>query len=81
MSNIIKFPEKNDGSGYITEDDKFFHGVYVNNLCAYKNNDNVYLGIKGDNQVDNAILTDVNDLNKFCIMWLALFNPDALKED
>ena len=43
--------------------------------------DNVYLGTKGEDGVDDALLTNKKDLNEFCLMWLLMFNPDVIKEE
>ena len=79
MSNVIGFPEKDDGTGYILTERKVT-GVYVNNILALVDNGNVYLGTKGEDGVDDALLTSMDDINRFCLMWLAINDPDVIKE-
>tara|TARA_R110000850_G_scaffold100316_7_gene207541 strand:+ start:2490 stop:2756 length:267 start_codon:yes stop_codon:yes gene_type:complete len=87
MSNVIGFPDSNDRKGYIlTDSDETkgkskIAGVYVENITAMVEHDNVYLGTKGDNQIDDALLTNMKDMNEFCLMWLLIFNSDVIKED
>jgi hypothetical protein len=79
---VIEFPVKdNDNCGYIMTDDSVIDGIYTENVCAMVDNGNVYLGKKGDNEINDALLTSKENLNTFCLMWLAIFNPDVLKED
>ena len=87
MSNVIQFnkKEEDDNRGYIMDEDlsakEVVSGVYVENIAAMVQFDNVYLGTKGDGQIDDALLTNKKDMNDFCLMWLAIFNSDALKYD
>jgi len=80
MSNIIELKPKDDGTGYFLND-KTVEGVYVNNIAAKVDYDNVYLGTKGVDGIEDALLTNKKDLNEFCLMWLLMFNPDVIKED
>ena len=83
MTNVIKFPEahnEDDNSGYIIYG-RDIKGVYYENLCAMKDYNNVYLGIKADDGVDNAILTNIDDMNEFCLMWLLIFNSEVIVEE
>ena len=82
MGKVIEFPEKDDDDrGYLMTDDNDIDGIYAENVCAMVDNGNVYLGTKGDRQIDDALLTSKENLNRFCLMWLAIFDPDVLKED
>ena len=87
MSNVIKhdFTKDDDTHGYITnntdENNIKIEGVYVENISAMVDNGNVYLGTKGDNQIDDALLTNMKDMNEFCLMWLCIFNPSVIVED
>ena len=62
-------------------DENKITGVYVENIAAMTDYDNVYLGTKSDDGVDDALLTTKEELNDFCIMWLAIFKPDVMKND
>lgn len=82
MGEVIEFLQEEDGSGYLTKDNcKTIHGVYVNNVAAMVEYENVYLGTKVDDGIDDALLTNKEDMDRFCIMWLGINNPDVLKED
>lgn len=81
MGEIIELIDRDDGKGYITSDNcKKITGVYVNNVAAMIDNGNVYLGTKADDGIDDALLTNLEDMDSFCIMWLGINNPNALKE-
>jgi hypothetical protein len=82
MGEVVEFLQEEDGSGYLTEDNcKKITGVYVNNVAAMVDNGNVYLGTKADDGIDDALLTNLEDMDRFCIMWLGINSPDVLKED
>ena len=82
MGEVVEFIQELDGSGYLIEDNcKKITGVYVNNVAAMVDNGNVYLGTKADDGIDGALLTNLEDMDRFCIMWLGINNPDVLKED
>ena len=80
MSNVIEFKPQEDNAGYLITDKKIT-GVYVENVAAMVEYDNVYLGTKGEDGIDDALLTKKKDLNEFCLMWLLIFNPDVIKDD
>jgi hypothetical protein len=80
VDNVIELKPKNDGTGYLLTGKKI-DGVYVNNITAMVDYDNVYLGTKGEDGIDDALLTNKKDLNEFCLMWLLIFNPNVIKED
>ncbi len=80
MSNIIELKPKDDGTGYILNG-RTVEGIYVNNISAKVDYGNVYLGTKGEDGIDDSLLTSKEDLNQFCLMWLLMFNPDVIKED
>lgn len=88
MNNVIKFPEVDDNRvGYVmTDSDKVkgnskITGVYVENILAVVEHGNVYLGTKGGDVVEDALLTTMADINEFCLMWLLIFNADVIKEE
>lgn len=82
MGQVVNFPEPDeDDRGYLMADENKVNGIYAENVCAMIDNGNVYLGTKGVDQIDDALLTTEKNLNDFCLMWLAIFNPDVLKED
>ena len=80
MNNVIELKPKEDNRGYLMTDKKVT-GVYVENIAAMIEFDNVYLGTKGDDEINDALLTSMKDINEFCLMWLLIFDPDVIKED
>lgn len=85
MGNVIKvnFKDKDDESkGYVLDDVKGrkakVTGVYVKNIAAKVDNVNVYLGTKADDGIDDALLTNIEDMNEFCLMWLLIFNESVI---
>jgi hypothetical protein len=81
MTNIIKFPEIDDRSGYIISDKEKISGVYVDGLCADALGDSVFVGGKGSREITYPVTLSKSDMNEFCLMWLGMFNPEVLKED
>lgn len=79
MGEVVELNPESDSTGYLITG-KTVDGVYVNNIAAMVNYDNVYLGTKGDDGIDDALLTNKKDLNEFCLMWLLMFNPEVIKE-
>jgi len=80
MTNVIELKPEDDGTGYAVTDGKIT-GVYVDVIAAQVEHDNVYLGAKFDDGIGDPVLTNVKDLNKFCLMWLLIFDPDVIKEE
>jgi len=78
MGDVVELKPKDDDTGYLLTGKKV-DGVYVHNIAAMINYDNVYLGTKGDDGIDDALLTNLKDMDRFCIMWLGINNPDVLK--
>ena len=81
MGNVVEIKPEEDNRGYLLSGDKKVTGVYVESLAAMVDYDNVYIGTKGVDGIDDALLTTKDDLNDFCVMWLAIFNPEVLKYD
>lgn len=76
--NVIDlFP---DESGYVLTDDRV-DGVYNKDLAAMKMDGVVYVGQKSIDGIDSPVSMSVSDMNKFCLMWLCIFDPSVIKED
>lgn len=85
MGNVIhaNFGE-DDGSGYLITgklNNKKVTGIYVNSIAAMVEYDNVYIGTKSGDDIENATLTTMEDINQFCLMWLLTFKPSVIIED
>jgi len=81
MGEVVELIQPDDGCGYVMDGDNKITGIYTKNIAAMVEHGNTYLGAKGEDGVDDALLTTKQELTDFCIMWLAIFNPDVLKED
>jgi len=82
MGEVIKvnFTDIKEDSGYIMDEGKI-EGVYKGDLVAHNNKGNCYIGCRGDSEIYNPIQMSVKELNEFCIMWLAIFDPEVLNMD
>lgn len=57
-------------------------GVYVGELCATKNDDGgVYAGRKTDTGIDCPATMSMDEMNRFCLMWLLIFDPAVIVPD
>jgi len=88
MGSVIKYNFGNDdsNSGYLVEDlkgdTKAITGVYCGGVSAMKlNDDEVVVGAKTIDGIDNPTLTTTKEMNEFCLMWLLIFDQDVIKED
>lgn len=83
MGKVIKydFKKDDDRAGYLldhTNETAKVTGVYVDNISAIVEHGNVYLGTKADDGIDDALLTNMEDMNQFCLMWLCIFNESVI---
>jgi hypothetical protein len=91
MSNVIEvdfLQNCDDGTGYVTDKAGngkiIIEGVYVADICAClesSGSDAAHIGAKSENGIDYPVRTSVEELNRFCIMWLCIFDPESIKED
>lgn len=87
MDNVIHadFNQEKDNSGYTMTDadngQKRVTGVYVGDLAAIKEGDEVYLGEKIEQGISYPVVTTIEEMNQFCIMWLCIFQPEVIVED
>lgn len=78
IDNVIDlFP---DESGYVLTEDRV-DGVYNKDLAAMKMDGVVYVGQKSIDGIDSPVSMSAADMNKFCLMWLCIFDPSVIKED
>jgi len=84
VSNVIEvnFTDIKEDSGYIING-YAVDGVYKGDIVAVRKDDsNCVLGFRGDGQVINPIESSIADLNRFCFMWLCIFDESVIvKED
>lgn len=76
--NVINLFQED--AGYIIQDKDNITGVYCGGLCANNDKGNVVIGHKIDGGIDYAMDMKESDLNKFCVMWLGIHNPESLRE-
>lgn len=69
------FPGKD---GYVMGEDSSIEGVYNAGLIATKIRGEVVVGQKGDLAITNTVIMSVKDMNRFCLMWLAIFDESVL---
>ena len=83
MDNVIhaNFNKEEDNSGYTLTEDNKVTGIYVGDLAAIKEGDKVYLGEKIEQGICYPVVTTLEEMNQFCIMWLCIFQPEVIVED
>lgn len=81
MSNIIEFPQKPDGSGYLLDDEGKICGIFNGAIGAAIDGHTVHVGEFFDDLIENPVELKISEMNKFCIMWLAINDPSALNGD
>jgi len=87
MGNVIhaNFDQSDDGTGYLLEDveggKKKITGVYVGDISAASDGDNIMIGAKVEQGIDHPVFLTMEEMNQFCIMWLCIFNPEVIAED
>jgi hypothetical protein len=84
VSKVINV-DFNQNEGYIMDNaypnSLKIDGVYVGKLAGLVgDNGNCMVGLKADDSVTGQEMK-VSELNRFCLMWLAVFDPDVLKEE
>ena len=82
MGELIRVDfSRSDDSGYVMDGENI-DGIFVKDLCAVKNDvDVIMIGEKVDDGVENCVQLSIEDMNTFCIMWLAINDPDVIKYD
>jgi len=85
MGQVIKgqFNQQTETDvGYFVSDSgSGITGVYAGEFAASLEGGEVYAGIKSATSIEDPALLTRREMNEFCIMWLALFDPTALKEE
>jgi len=81
MSNVIEVDfTAGEPSGYVIDDGEVF-GIYHEGLAAIASDGDVFVGTKTVDGIDYPTVTTVEDMNKFCLMWLLIFDPEVINED
>ena len=79
MNNVIHHNfQQEESEGYVIDDRKV-KGVYCGNLSAVKENDNVCIGVRFENGDIDTTSMKFNEMNRLCLMWLAIYDPNVLK--
>jgi len=83
MGEVIKlnFKDTKEYSGYIIDDKGKIKGVYNSDLVARYNGDTCHIGYRAIDGINYPVEISLKDLNQFCIMWLAIFDPEVLNVD
>lgn len=85
MGEVIKvnFTDIKEDSGYIING-RAVDGVYKADVVAVRKNDSdsdCVIGYRSIDGVINPIELSIAELNEFCLMWLLIFDPEAISED
>ncbi len=82
MGKVIKvnFTDVKETSGYIIDEEKV-EGIYQGDLVAHYDGKICRIGERDESGILNPIELSAKEMNEFCIMWLCIFNPEALKYD
>lgn len=67
-------------SGYFIDDDKV-HGVYHMGLQCVESEGVAVIRDKSDPFMKNQVEMSVEDMNRFCIMWLCIYNPESISSN
>lgn len=81
MGEVIKvdFSDKSN-CGYILDGNKV-DGIYHGELAAINDGGVCHIGKGCSGEILNPIEMYTEELNEFCIMWLAIFKPEVIKID
>ena len=85
MTNIINIEDYQDqDSGYVITDAKpkaLVTGIYHKGLSAVEIDGEACVGHKADDGIDYPVFMSIDDMNRFCMMWLCIFDPSAISDD
>lgn len=87
MGKILKVDFNNyddSNSGYILSKDgknSVVTGIYSSKLAACVDGNDCYVGTRDENEIVDSTFLSKDDMNKFCLMWLLIFNPDVIKDE
>ena len=78
MGEVVELKQP-DNEGYVTgKNSKDIHGVYVDDLGAIINPECVYIGKKTYEGIDMPVQVSIEQLNRFCVLWLGINDPEQL---
>ena len=81
MDNVIQVDFSSDDEGYILEDGEV-KGVYQEILGAYVYEKNsVAIGRRTSDGIDNAQIMSLDEMNRFCLMWLSIFDESVIAKE
>ena len=85
MGDVIEvnFTDIKEDEGYIING-RAVDGVYKGDIVAVRKNDSdsdCVIGLRSIDGVINPIELSIKDLNRFCFMWLAIFDESVLVKE
>jgi hypothetical protein len=79
--NVINVDFKNESDeGYLLQGERV-NGIHVKSLTAVSQSGYIAIGGKGDGEITHPQILSMDEMNRFCVMWLCIFNPEVIKED
>jgi len=66
---------------FVSDSGSDITGVYAGEFAASLEDGQVFAGMKGGSSIEDPALLTKKEMNDFCIMWLSLFDPAAIKYD
>ena len=78
MGNVIKGDFDKDDLRYHLDEDGKIQGIQIGSLSAIAANKNaVIVGKNVDGAIQGPTGLTMDQMNKFCKSWLALYSPDS----
>lgn len=82
MNNVIQVDFSTvESSGYVMDDSGKISGVYHEGLAAMTGEGDAFVGAKTSDGIDCSVVTTIEDMNRFCIMWLCIFDESVISKD
>ena len=82
MGDVIKVNfGSDDETGYLFDESDNITGIYARDIVAGKTEDGVYIGKHKDHTVEDAAFLTLDEMNRFCVMWLCIFQPESVRFD
>ena len=81
VDNVIEVDFKNEeDEGYLLQGDRV-NGIHVKSLTAVSQSGYVAIGGKGDGEITHPQFLSMDEMNRFCLMWLCIFDESVIKEE
>ena len=83
MSNVISvdFNKGDEKFGYVSSESDGIGGVFADGATIIKVDGGAALASSVNGGYEYSDVISVEDMNRLCTMWLAIFSPDSIKFD